>query len=81
MIVGGGKVIAAIVDIIDRYIIDAIVGLVSRGRMASSAGLRFTQTGQIQTYGLVAGVRPVRHSGDRDVPRGRCVLTWASCSG
>jgi len=54
VIVGGGKVIASLVDIIDRYVIDFIVTLVSRAVYVFGLGLKYTQTGQVQTYGMVA---------------------------
>lgn len=54
VIVGGGKVIAAIVDIVDRYIIDGIVNIVSRIAYIIGLGLKYTQTGEVQVYGVVA---------------------------
>jgi len=53
-IVNLGKLIAAAIDLIDRYIIDAIVVLVSRLTYLIGLGLKYTQTGQVQTYGLFA---------------------------
>ncbi|CAM3775272.1 NADH-quinone oxidoreductase subunit L [Alicyclobacillus pomorum] len=55
VVVGGGKVMAAIVDGVDRYIVDAIVKLVGRVVYYLGLGLKYTQTGQVQTYGVVAG--------------------------
>jgi len=54
IVVAFGKFIAATVDFVDRYIIDGIVTLVSRGTYVIGLGLKYTQTGQVQTYGLVA---------------------------
>ncbi len=53
-IVNFGKLVAAIVELVDRYIIDGIVALVSRGTYMIGLGLKYTQTGQVQTYGLAA---------------------------
>lgn len=53
-IVAGGKIIAAIVDFVDRYIIDGLVGLVSRLVYLLGLGFKYTQTGQVQTYGAIA---------------------------
>jgi NADH-quinone oxidoreductase subunit L len=54
VIVLGGKAVAAIIDFIDRYIIDAIVGLL--GRLGSLFGtmLKYTQNGQVQAYSAIA---------------------------
>lgn len=54
LVVASGKVFAAIVDFIDRFVVDGIVALVSRFVYLIGVGLRFTQTGQVQTYGVVA---------------------------
>ena len=55
VVVRGGKVIAAIVDGVDRYIVDAIVKFVARVVYYLGLGLKYTQTGQVQTYSVVAG--------------------------
>lgn len=54
VVVAVGKFLAAVVDFVDRYIIDGIVALVARGTYVVGLGLKYTQTGQVQTYGLVA---------------------------
>ena len=56
VVVATGKFLAALVDFVDRYIIDAIVGLVGRMVYIAGLGLKYTQTGQIQTYSLVAAL-------------------------
>jgi NADH-quinone oxidoreductase subunit L len=53
VIVVPGKWIARIVDFVDRYIIDGIVVLVSRLIYLFGLCLKYTQTGQVQTYGTV----------------------------
>ncbi|QQE78766.1 NADH-quinone oxidoreductase subunit L [Alicyclobacillus sp. SO9] len=54
IVVATGKFIGAAVDIVDRYIIDGIVKLVSRATYILGLGFKYTQTGQIQTYSMVA---------------------------
>ncbi|SFU65309.1 NADH-quinone oxidoreductase subunit L [Alicyclobacillus macrosporangiidus] len=54
IVVATGKAIAAIVDFVDRYIIDGIVRLVARIVATIGLGLKYTQTGQIQAYTAVA---------------------------
>jgi NADH-quinone oxidoreductase subunit L len=54
-VVATGKVIAAIVDFVDRYIVDAIVQLAGKATYFVGLGLKYTQTGQVQTYGVAAG--------------------------
>ena len=54
VIVGGGKVIAAIVDFVDRYIIDGIVSLLSWIGSVFGIMLKYTQDGQVQTYSAIA---------------------------
>ncbi|MDQ0189409.1 NADH-quinone oxidoreductase subunit L [Alicyclobacillus cycloheptanicus] len=54
VVVGGGKVISAIVSIVDRYIIDGLVNLFARLGYIIGLGLKYTQTGQVQAYGVVA---------------------------
>lgn len=49
-----GKLIAKIIDMVDRYVIDGVVFLVSRLVYLIGLGLKYTQTGQVQTYGTVA---------------------------
>jgi NADH-quinone oxidoreductase subunit L len=53
-IVGGGKVLARIVNFVDRYIIDAIVEVVARLTYIVGLAFKYTQTGQVQAYGMVA---------------------------
>lgn len=50
----GGKVIAAIVDFVDRYVIDAIVGLFARLGSLFGTMLKYTETGQVQAYSAIA---------------------------
>ncbi|WP_026962812.1 NADH-quinone oxidoreductase subunit L [Alicyclobacillus herbarius] len=53
-VVAGGKVVARMVNAVDRYLID---GLIEVGaRLVSILGLAFkyTQTGQVQAYGMIA---------------------------
>lgn len=54
VVVLGGKLIAAILDGIDRYLIDGIVKLVGRAGSAIGLLFKYSQTGQIQTYGAWA---------------------------
>lgn len=54
VVVGGGLVIAAAVDMFDRYILDGIVAIVSRVTYIVGLGLKYTQTGEVQVYGVVA---------------------------
>ncbi|MCL6548583.1 MAG: NADH-quinone oxidoreductase subunit L, partial [Alicyclobacillus sp.] len=56
LLVQTGKGLARVLDVIDRYIIDGIVQLVSRLVYIAGVGLKYTQTGQVQTYGAVAMV-------------------------
>ena len=51
IVVAPGKVLAKISDFVDRYIIDGVVVLVSRLVYVIGLGLKYTQTGQLQTYG------------------------------
>ncbi|MCL6517156.1 NADH-quinone oxidoreductase subunit L [Alicyclobacillus sp.] len=54
VVVATGKAIAAVVDFVDRYIIDGIVRLVGWVVGLVGTGLRYTQTGQVQAYTAVA---------------------------
>jgi NADH-quinone oxidoreductase subunit L len=56
LVVATGKFLSSAVDLFDRYIIDGIVGLI--GRVVYLIGLagKYTQTGQVQTYGMVAAI-------------------------
>lgn len=54
LIVWTGKLIASIVDFFDRYILDAIVWLLGRAGYMGGVGLKYTQTGQVQTYSVIA---------------------------
>ncbi|MCL6637327.1 MAG: NADH-quinone oxidoreductase subunit L [Alicyclobacillus sp.] len=51
-----GKGIAAVVDWIDRYVIDALVRVVGRLVYSVSVLLKFSQTGQVQAYSTVAAL-------------------------
>jgi len=54
IVVATGKFIGAVVDIFDRYIVDGIVNLLARLGYVVGLGFKYTQTGQVQTYGMVA---------------------------
>jgi NADH-quinone oxidoreductase subunit L len=54
VIVFVGKAIAGFIDLFDRYILDGIVSLIARGTYIVGLGLKYTQTGQVQTYGVAA---------------------------
>jgi NADH-quinone oxidoreductase subunit L len=54
IIVYTGKAIAGLIDVIDRFVIDGIVNLLARGAYIIGLGLKYTQTGQVQTYGVAA---------------------------
>ncbi|WP_026974243.1 NADH-quinone oxidoreductase subunit L [Alicyclobacillus contaminans] len=54
-VVGTGRFLAALVNAVDRYVIAVIVRAVGRIFYAAGLFLKYTQTGQIQTYGVVAG--------------------------
>jgi NADH-quinone oxidoreductase subunit L len=56
VIVIGGKLIAAIVDFVDRYIIDAIVGLLAKLGSLFGTVLKYTQDGQVQSYSAIAAL-------------------------
>lgn len=53
-LVRGGKVLAQFVEGINRYVISLLVSGVSWLVYLFGVGLKFTQTGQVQTYGVVA---------------------------
>jgi NADH-quinone oxidoreductase subunit L len=53
-VVRAGKCFARAVDRLDRYVVQSFVYLVSRLVYGAGWGLRETQTGQLQTYGVVA---------------------------
>ena len=54
IVVATGKVIASVVDFVDRYIVDGIVSGVSRLAYVLGLGLKYTETGRVQTYSAVA---------------------------
>lgn len=54
LIVVPGKWIARVIEWLDHYIIDGLVGLVGRVVYVIGLGLKYTQTGQVQAYGMVA---------------------------
>ncbi|MBX5437591.1 MAG: hypothetical protein IRZ33_10300, partial [Alicyclobacillaceae bacterium] len=54
LVVVTGKGIAKLLDFVDRYVIDGIVRLVSWVVYTAGVGLKYTQTGQVQTYGVIA---------------------------
>lgn len=54
--VRGGKLLASMVDLVDKYIIDAIVQLIGRAGALVGLVLKYTQDGQIQTYSAWAAV-------------------------
>lgn len=56
IVVLGGKAIAAIVDAVDRYVIDAIVQLFGKAGTAVGLLFKYSQNGQVQTYGAWAAV-------------------------
>ncbi|MCY0888719.1 MAG: NADH-quinone oxidoreductase subunit L [Alicyclobacillaceae bacterium] len=53
-VVRGGKLLAALVDLVDRYLIEGLTRLVGLFFYGIGNVLRYTQTGQIQTYGTFA---------------------------
>ncbi|MBX6352120.1 MAG: NADH-quinone oxidoreductase subunit L [Thermoflavifilum sp.] len=55
-VVRAGKWLARIADGLDRFVIQSIVYLASRMTYAAGWGLRLLQTGQVQTYGVVAAL-------------------------
>jgi NADH-quinone oxidoreductase subunit L len=54
IVVRFGKFVAKFVDYFDRIVIDGIVQLVSKIVFVAGLGLKYTQTGQVQTYGVIA---------------------------
>jgi len=54
MVVSTGKFVAAVVDFVDRYLIDGLVSLVARASYVLGLGLKYTQTGRVQTYSAIA---------------------------
>ncbi|RIV21008.1 NADH-quinone oxidoreductase subunit L [Alicyclobacillaceae bacterium I2511] len=54
VVVWTGKLIAGIVDFFDRYILDLIVRMLGRLGYMGGVGLKYTQTGQVQTYSVIA---------------------------
>ena len=47
------RAVAEALDVVDRWIVDGLVRLVSGGVLTGGTGLRYGNTGQIQTYGLI----------------------------
>ncbi|MCF8567171.1 NADH-quinone oxidoreductase subunit L [Alicyclobacillus tolerans] len=54
VVVATGKAIAAVVFFFDTYVLDGLVNLVGQGGYAAGLGLKYTQTGRVQTYSAVA---------------------------
>lgn len=56
IVVAPGKILSHVIDLFDRYLVDGIVNLIGKLVYVIGLGSKYTQTGQVQTYGIAAAI-------------------------